>query len=269
MDSTGRWGHVVFISLFFMIALTIFSTVLFAVWRTARDCLNHRALELCWESDFDELPESDRSCRHELAGRIVSRTCDNAFDCRHCSQYSEFAAMPSRRFAPDAGLQYSENRFYHRGHTWVEAQEDGTYAIGLDELADRLVGKPDSVTMPEVGSEIEINGTAWRMNKNQQDIRVRTPLEGTVIAVGGPTQGWYLKIRPRLDPSDPATLRHLLHGPEVRGWMFRELQRLQLQLRAPNTLPSLADGGVLVHGLMDAVPEADWDAVLADTFLAV
>jgi hypothetical protein len=66
---------------------------------------------------------------------------------------------------------------------------------------------------------------------------------------------------------EPATLRHLLRGPEVYGWMSRELERLQLQLRAPNSAPALADGGVLMPDLMDAVPQADWDTVLADTFL--
>ena len=118
-----------------------------------------------------------------------------------------------------------------------------------------------------MGAEIEINQTVWRMRKNGNEIQVRSPLEGRVIGVGGPTDEWYLKLRPRLDPRDPTTLRHLLRGPEVHGWLIRELERLQLQLRAPNTPPALADGGVLMPGLMDAVPEADWEAVLADTFL--
>jgi hypothetical protein len=68
---------------------------------------------------------------------------------------------------------------------------------------------------------------------------------------------------------DPKTMRHLLRGPEVRGWVSREVERLQLQLRPAGTQPTLADGGVLVHGLMDALPESDWNTVLADTFLAV
>jgi hypothetical protein len=165
------------------------------------------------------------------------------------------------------GLNYSDDRLYHRGHTWVQPAEDGTFTIGLDELADHLIGHPDSIQMPEVGSELEINQTAWRMKKNGKEIPVRAPLEGTIVAIGSPTEGWYLKIRPRLDPGDPATLRHLLRGPEVHGWFSRELERLQLQLRAPGTLPALADGGALLHGLMDVVPEADWDTVLADTFL--
>jgi glycine cleavage system H lipoate-binding protein len=167
----------------------------------------------------------------------------------------------------DLGIAYSKDRFYHRGHTWVEPQEDGTLAIGLDELADRLIGSPDSIGMPEVGSEIELNGPAWRIKKAGKEILVRAPLEGKVVAIGGPNQGWYLKIRPRLDPQDPATLLHLLRGPEVHGWLNRELERLQLQLRTPNSAPALADGGALIHGVMDAIPEANWDTVLADTFL--
>ena len=262
-------GHAVFLGLFFAVVLTIAATVVSAVWRTAQDLRTKQAIKLCWRSDFAALPESDRRCRHELAGRVISRICDNAFDCRHCGKYAQFAVLPPTGFAPDLGLNYSEDRLYHRGHTWVKPAYDGTFTVGLDELANLLIGKPDSIQMPEVGSELELNQTAWRMKKNGKEIAIRAPLEGTVIGIGGPRDGWYLKIRPRLDPADPTTLRHLLRGPEVYGWLSRELERLQMQLRAPNTPPALADGGVLLPELMDALPDADWDTALADTFLEV
>jgi Glycine cleavage H-protein len=260
-------GHVVFLSLFFAVAVTILTTVASAAWRTTRDFRTHRAVELCWKADFAELPETDRRCRHELAGRVASRTCDNDFDCRRCEKYAQFAVLPATGLANDLGLNYSNDRFYHRGHTWVKLADDGTFTIGLDELADHLIGGPDAVKLPEVGTELEVNQIAWRMSKNGNEIQVRAPIEGTIVGVGGSKAGWYLKIRPRLDPRDPATLRHLLRGPEVQGWVSRELERLEVQLRAPNTPPALADGGVLMPGLMDALPEADWDVVLADTFL--
>jgi hypothetical protein len=260
-------AHIVFLSLFFAVLLTIIATVVSAVWRTTYDFRTRRAIELCWKSDFAELPKSDRRCRHELAGRVISRTCDNAFDCRHCGKYSQFAVLPARGLTTALGLNYSDDRLYHRGHTWVRPEEDGTLTIGLDELADHLIGHPDSISMPEIDTEIELNEIAWRIQKNGNEIQVRAPIGGTVVDTGGSKQGWYLKIRPRLNPNDPVTLRHLLRGPEVHGWLTRELERLQLQLRAPNTPPTLADGGVLMPGLMDAVPEADWDTVLADTFL--
>ena len=111
-----RWtvDHIVFLSLFFAVALTILATVVSAAWRTVRDFRTHRAVEFCWQSDFSELPQSDRRCRHELAGRVISRTCDNAFDCRHCSQYLQFAVLPASGTAHDLGLNYPEDRCYHR-----------------------------------------------------------------------------------------------------------------------------------------------------------
>jgi len=262
-------GHVIFLSLFFAVVATILATLVFAVLRTKRDFRTNRAIELCWKSDFAELPESDRRCRHELAGRVVSRACDNAFNCRRCGKYAQFAVLPATGLTRDLGLHYPEDRLYHRGHTWVKPAEDGTFTVGLDELADHLVGSPDSIELPKAGCEIELNQTAWRMKKNGREIDVRAPIEGTIVAVGGPEQGWYLKVRPRLDPKDPVTLRHLLRGPEVHGWVLREMERLQMQLRAPNSPAALADGGVLLSGLMDAVPDADWDSVLADTFLTM
>lgn len=262
-------GHVIFLCLFFAVALTILVTVISAALKTASDFRHGRAIDLCWKADFDELPEADRRCRHELSGRLISRTCDNQFDCRHCDNYSHFAVLPATGLTHDLGLDYPADRLYHRGHTWVKPEHDGTVTIGLDALADHLIGKPDFVELPEVGSELEVNQTAWRIKKNRREIRVRAPLEGRVAAVGGLDDRWCLKVRPRFDVQDPKSLQHLLRGPEVHGWISRELERLQMQLRPAGTLPSLADGGVLVHGLLDTLPESDWDAVFGDTFLEV
>lgn len=263
------FGHILFLCLFFAVVVTIIETVAKAIWRTAGDFRTHRATDLCWQADFAELPEAKRSCRHQLAGRVISRTCDNAFDCRRCEKYSQFAVLPATGNVGSLGLDYPDDRFYHRGHTWVKPEDDGTVTIGLDELAAHLIGNPDAVRMPKSGDEIDLNQTAWTMKKNKREIRVRGPIEGTVVEVGDPNEGYYLKIRPRLDLRQPATLRHLLRGPEVHGWITREMERLQLQLRAPNTPPALADGGTLLPDLINVVPDADWDSVLADTFLEV
>ena len=261
------FGHILFLLLFFAVALTIVATVASAAWRTARDFRNHHAIDLCWHTEFAQLPESARRCRHQLAGRVISRTCDNAFDCRHCSKYLQFAVLPPAGYPHLSGLDYPDDRYYHRGHTWVKLIEDGNVTVGLDELARHLVGTPDFCNMPQVGEELELNQTAWRMKKNGNEIFVRTPIEGTVVAVGGPERDWYLKIRPRFDLSEPVTLRHLLRGPEVPGWTNRELERLQGQLGAAHTPPTLADGGLLLPDLMNVIPDADWESVLADTFL--
>jgi len=265
------FAHIVFLSLFFSVLLTILGTLAAAAVRTASDVRKGRAAEICWKAEFAQLPEAERRCRHELAGRVTSRVCPNAFDCRHCSEYAHYAALPADTTGPPfcvrqantLGLDYPNNRLYHRGHTWVAPQADGTLTVGLDDLAARLIGDPDSIELPPEGAEIQSDGTAWRMEKNGHAIRVRAPIDATVIETGGPEKGWYLRLRPR----GAVDLGHLLRGPEVAPWLAREIERLQLQLTPPKTGPALADGGVLVAGLMDAMPEADWDTALAGTFL--
>jgi hypothetical protein len=255
-------NHIIFLSLFFAVVLTLLSTIVAAVRRTVSDFRTHRATEMCWRFNFAELPEEERCCRHQLAGRVPHRICDNAFDCRQCPQYAEFAKLPARAFPPYVGVSFSNNQLYHRGHTWVRPENDGTLTVGLDEFAHHLVGHPDSVQLPVPDSEIESDGLAWRMMKNGHEIRVRAPLDGTVVATGGDKEGWYLKLRPR----NPVNLRHLLRGAEVPGWLSGELDRLQLQFSPPDAPACLADGGTLMPNLMDAMPAADWDAVLAATF---
>jgi glycine cleavage system H lipoate-binding protein len=256
-------GHIIFLSLFFAVVLTILSTLIRAVWRTASDFQTHRATEMCWRLNFAELPEAERTCRHQFAGRVPHRTCDNAFDCRHCAQYEHFAALPAKNSSWNVGLNLPDNLLYHRGHTWVRPEDDGTLTVGLDDFAHHLIGHPDSVQLPAKGSKTETNGIAWRMMKNGHEIRVRAPLDGTVVATGGNKDDWYVKLRPQ----KPANLRHLLRGAEAAGWLSGEIERLQRQFSAPDAQHCLADGGTLLPELMDAMPAKDWDAVLAATFL--
>ena len=241
----------------------ILTTLISAVWRTASDFRTHRATEMCWRMNFAELPKEERRCRHQLAGRVQDRTCANSFDCRHCAEYAQFAALPEIATATNAGVNFSNDRLYHRGHTWVRPEDDGTLTVGLDEFAHHLIGHPDSIQLPANGSEIETNGLAWGMMKNGHEIRVRAPLDGTVVATGGDASGWYLKLRPH----GVADLRHLLRGAEVAGWLSAEIDRLQAQFSTPGMQACMADGGTLMPELMDAMPSADWESVLAATFL--
>src|SRR5579862_1450339 len=89
------FGHVLFLSLFFAVALTILATTVRALLQSARDLRSDRDTGLSWKLEFAELPEDERRCRHELAGRVEHRTCPNAFDCRHCAEYANYASLPA------------------------------------------------------------------------------------------------------------------------------------------------------------------------------
>ncbi len=265
--------RIVFLSAFYAVAATIAATLLCALLR-ARQALRRREAEaIRWHTDFADLPTVDRACRHALTGEMAGRVCPNAFDCRICAPHAKLcgAGVPA---CPDVagvestddeifGMPFPRDRFYHRGHTWVKQEPDGTVRIGLDELGRRLMARPDGVELPPPGTHLQANGAAFHLRKNGAAVRILSPVDGDVVATGGPGQGWYLRIRP-----DNSNFTHLLRGTELRPWIMRELERLQLALTAEGTAPALADGGVPVDDLPASFPAADWDAVSGEMFLA-
>jgi hypothetical protein len=154
---------------------------------------------------------------------------------------------------------------YHRGHTWARPEADGTVTVGLDDLGARLLGTPDGVDLPAPGSRVQTNGTAFRVHKREADVRVLSPVDGEVVETGGVDRGFFLRVKPLDGPID---MRHLLRGGEVKPWLMRELERLQLALTMEGaSVPSLADGGVPVADIAAAYPTTDWDAVCGEMFL--
>lgn len=229
-------GQVIFLSAFFSVVAAIAATVTTAVVRTGRDHRARMAERLRWEHDFHDLPQRDRVCRHQLMGEFKQRTCKHRFDCRECETHAKLASSQPQTAAG--------SRMYHRGHTWVRTEEDGTVTVGLDDLVRRLVGVPDVLQLPAVGTQLEVNGTAWRMRKADAEVRVLSPVAGVVVETAGPESDWHLKVK-----LTDAGMAHLLRGAEVQPWIESETAKLNLLMLARRT------------------SEAQWESVLAEMFL--
>jgi len=259
------FGHVFFISVFLTIVTALAVIAIVSLVRAGRDVSAGRADPIRWSSDFGELPSSFRQCRHALTGEAPQRICPNAFDCRLCANHPKFRQARQDQ-GPDMlfGLRYPNHRYYHRGHTWVAPQADGTLLIGLDAIGHQMIGEPDTVKLPGVGSKVVNNGEGWRMRKDGLEVRVLCPVDGTVLQTGGPEDNWYLRVQPATKPAD---LRHLLRGEEVRAWVGKEIERLQCAVSPPGQGAVMADGGVLVDEFIREVPESRRDDILGEVFL--
>jgi len=254
-------GYLMFLGIFYAVLLAIGATVALAIRRAIRAYRARQVEALRWKADFEDLAAHDRACRHDIDGKTPGRVCQNGFDCRACAKHAEVAkdeaAAPAVAAEVMAGVPVPLDRMYHRGHTWVRPEPDGTVLVGLDEFARRLTGRPDWIELPQPGTQVEANGTAWRMARNGFSARVLSPVDGTVVETRGPGFEWYLKVNP-----SSTECEHLLKGDEVRPWMLREAGRVGAMLGV-----AAADGGVLVEDAVAALPEADWDAVWGGLFL--
>jgi hypothetical protein len=267
-------ANVIFLGIFFGIVTVILSTVAVALFRSRRTLQARQTHEIRWETDFEELPALARACRHELDGHFQHRTCEHGFQCGECETHRRILAgdagtpVAARGWeaegARGGGFGARPERLYHRGHTWVQPEADGTVTIGLDDFGTRLLGPDAEARLPRLGKRLHVNGRAWRFRKGGASVRVLSPIDGEVVAVGGRAEGWYLKVRPARGPE---SLRPLLRGSEVRPWLAREMERLQHLLGAQGVGVRLTDGGELVDDVTKYCRHAHWDVVCGEMLL--
>jgi len=266
-----QWNafHITFLLIFFSVFVIIIATLFLAVRRTEQAKFQHAVDQILWHADFEDLPPKAKICRHALAGKIRHRICDNLFDCRQCKVHhlleSRQSATPLLQFET-YGFTMPPYRLYHRGHTWVQEEKDGTYKIGIDDFGMRLIGRPHTIELPPVGSHLVVNGKGFVVRKPNTEIRILSPIDGEVIEHGDANKGWYLKVKPN---NTTHSTTHLLKGSEVPNWIMREMERLQMSFATAGVGVTLADGGELVPDFHNHFPKADWDAVLGLMFLQV
>ena len=248
-------GNLLFLGIFFTVAIIIVTTIALAALRAWRDVQQGKQDSIRWQEEFHDLPVPLRVCRHELSGELKHRTCPNGFDCRRCEFHASLVP-PDTKGSSVPGI-------YHRGHTWVQKDSEGNYLIGLDDIATKILGTPDAVALPEPGTALHVNGRAFSLQKNSTDVRILSPVDGVVIGRGSEDDDWLLKVRAR-DTEEPLT--HLLSEREAEAWKMRELERLEIRFGGQSA-PALADGGELLDELPSRYPNADWDRVWAETFL--
>ncbi len=259
--------HITFLSIFFTVFAVVVSTVFVAVKRTQRAEQNRTMDEIQWRSDFADLSPAMKVCRHEMNGDVKHRVCDHGFDCRSCSVHplliSKQTKTPLLQFEV-YGFTMPPYRMYHRGHTWVQQEDDGTYKIGIDDFGTRIIGSTYSVELPPIGTRLSVNGKGMVVKKANMDIRLLSPIDGEVIEQGDSEKGWYLKVK--ANDSKKVT-DHLLKTDEVPNWILREMERLQISMATSGVGITLADGGELVPDFHRHFPNADWDGILGQMFL--
>ncbi|HMD72119.1 MAG TPA: hypothetical protein VKF41_12280 [Bryobacteraceae bacterium] len=261
-------GTAVFLGAFYTVLVIVVTTVISAAVRSRRVLRDGDADAVRWNSDFYALPARDRACRHELTGEVAQRECPNGFDCRKCDTHRMFldrrtASTPGGKSYEGFGMTFPLDRLYHRGHTWVRRERNGTVTIGLDDFARHLVGRPDALDLPRKGERLRLNDTAWRMRKRNIDLRVVSPIAGIVLETDGPDGEWYLRVRP-----EQPDLRHLLEGFEVQPWVAREMERIQAALSAWGQAPEPGNNGQPDIAAVGAdCPTACWEAVCGAMFL--
>jgi glycine cleavage system H lipoate-binding protein len=160
-----------------------------------------------------------------------------------------------------------EGLFYHQGHGWLRSEPGATGVIGMDDFAQKLVGKVDAIELPPVGSTLVQGGEGWRLIVDSVPIPMLSPAHGQVVDVNQEVlrspdllqrdpygKGWLLKLRSSRIAADT---RNLLSGKLARAWMENALEKLQ-PVHDRYLGQVLPDGGLPVEGIARAVGAENW-----------
>ena len=162
----------------------------------------------------------------------------------------------------------------HPGHTWARLDADGLVTVGMDDLAQKLVG-PVNVHLPAPGARVAQGEAAVDLRDRDGSVPLLSPVDGTVVAVnpavkasGAPADdpygaGWLFKVKaPRL----AANLRQL-HAAAPAQRLLDDASDALLRRMEPELGRVLQDGGAPVDGIARALAGDRWEAVARELFL--
>jgi glycine cleavage system H lipoate-binding protein len=175
-------------------------------------------------------------------------------------------AVAARKPAPSPAAGWfsvPSGVYLHPGHTWARLEADGTVAIGLDDLAHRLVAA-EQTSVPTVGAHVSQGESAIDLSATGKRVSALSPVDGTVVAVNSHRDdadaygaGWLFKVKPS---KLTANLRQLYAGSAAQK-LLDDAAALLAVRADPEMVAVMQDGGAPVHGIAAALAGDDWDVL--------
>ncbi len=221
--------------------------------------------------------ESHR-CRHMLSGYVPVKYCSHNFECATC-EYDQLIEeeirsqeVPETPVELVAGFALAPGYYYHRGHTWARVEYGGQVRVGIDDFAARLLGPPEGLELPALGSALNQGEPGVELRRGGHRAGMLSPVQGIVVAVNPNLRhrpglanhspyasGWCLILQPTRLTRD---LRSLLFGTQTEGWLDHEAGRLAELLDRESGYRLAATGGRVVEDIYGSVEGLDWDELV-------
>lgn len=170
----------------------------------------------------------------------------------------------------------ADDFLYHQGHSWAIPEEGEVVRVGIDDFAQKLLGKPSEIQLPKVGSQIVQGEKGWKLRFNGKSIDILAPVNGKVVEVNqeilrdpellnkDPYQkGWLLKVKPSKLKADQ---KNLLSGTLAKAWIEDTVDKLSNRITGNFGLV-LQDGGLPVAGFAKEMSPTDWDKIAKEFLL--
>ena len=173
-------------------------------------------------------------------------------------------------------FRLADDYYYHQGHSWVNPLSDGTARIGIDDFAQKLLGKPSEVNLPLVGTMLQQGEQGMQIQIGDKKINFLSPVDGKVVAVNHKVcespelinqdpyqQGWLFKVK---SSKLKTNLKNLLRGRIARAWIEETVNNLSTRI-SRNYGIVLQDGGTITTGFIKELAPENWEIVASEFFM--
>jgi len=163
--------------------------------------------------------------------------------------------------------------FYHQGHTWAGLDTSGKIRVGLDDFAQKILGKIDSIKLHKVGDTVSKGEKIFTIEQNGRKAEFNSPVDGVITSINDDVvnnpvvvkenpyeKGWIYSIKPANLANN---IKSLSIAEDARNWIKNEVQRFEafiaehfMQDKVLGT--TLADGGTVVEGVMEYMDDFSW-----------
>jgi glycine cleavage system H lipoate-binding protein len=229
-----------------------------------------------WVEKMLKLPSSQRRCRYMITGEIARKICPNNYECGNCAfdqimqERLQAETNPVHATEEISGFDLAKDIYYHEGHTWARPEYGGRVRVGLDDFAQKLLGKLKRIEIPNIGHEVNQGDVGFKVRRNGDMAEVLSPIDGIVAHINEKLidnpglinespyeEGWLFIVEPTKLRKN---LKELYYGEEAEKFTSEEKERLFAI--ANDDLRMAADGGISVDDLSKELKGENWKKVI-------
>jgi glycine cleavage system H protein len=168
------------------------------------------------------------------------------------------------------GIGWRHGAWHAPNHTWLAVRRRGELAVGLDDLAQRILPSVTAVELPRPGMEVHHGDPIAVLRAGGRTVQLGAPIDGKIVRVNRRVRrdpglvkrepygdGWLFTLA----PSDGA-YRKLPREAEAQEWMRTERQRLERFVEDELGLAA-ADGGTLLVPAPAALGDDGWKRLVS------
>ena len=191
----------------------------------------------------------------------------------HVTSDYHLLGLDSHGFGIPGGVFLSDK------HTWLTVEQEGKVKVGLDDFANKLIGKIDKIEYPNLGMVVKKGQILFTVYKGNRGIPFKSPVSGKVLKVNN----WLsedlskLELSPYLenwicvlDADDlDSELQHLKIGKAAVTLYQEDLEQLKdlhKKMRTSDDKENYKPAEIVEIGEMGKVDDNSWERYIKEFF---